>query len=82
MTESLNTEGTLEEEVKNTICYTYEVTMIVQILAPNKEIADAKLDREGGYVSKRDVNFKHSVAIYQETYDPAEVKDMLSKEEE
>jgi hypothetical protein len=57
---------------KDTSCYTYEVTMLVQVLAPSKEIADAKLDQDGGYVSKRDVEFKHSILLYEDGIDEIE----------
>ena len=63
----LHTESTdLKDMYKDTSCYTYEVTMLIQILAPSKEIADAKLEKDGGYVSKRDVEFKHSVLLYKD----------------
>ena len=62
-----NVESTdLKDMYKDTSCYTYEVTMLIQILAPSKEIADAKLEKDGGYVSKRDVEFKHSVLLYKD----------------
>jgi ubiquinone biosynthesis protein Coq4 len=54
----------LEDMYKDTICYTYEVTMLVQVLAPNKEIAEMKLDKEGGYVSNREVVFKDATVLY------------------
>ena len=54
-------------DVSETYVYTYEVTMVVQIIAPNKDIADAKLDKDGGYVSKRDVKFVDSVFLYKDT---------------
>jgi hypothetical protein len=38
--------------------------MVVQILAPNEEIAREKLDRDGGYVSKREVNLIDTVHLY------------------
>jgi len=47
-----------------TLCFTYEVTMLVQILAKDKEEAELKLDKEGGYVSKREVSFKDMVPLY------------------
>lgn len=62
---------------KDTSCYTYEVTMIVQVLAPTKELADAKLDQDGGYVSKRTVIFKDSTILYQDGID---VKSLLQKD--
>lgn len=62
----------LKNMYKDTSCYTYEVTMLVQVLAPSKEIADAKLDQDGGYVSKRDVEFKHSILLYKDGIDEIE----------
>ena len=38
-----------------TNCYTYKVEMTIQILAENEAQASAKLDMEGGYISKREV---------------------------
>ena len=62
-----NIESTdLKDMYKDTSCYTYEVTMLIQILAPSKEIADAKLEQEGGYISKRDVAFKSSTLLYKD----------------
>jgi hypothetical protein len=52
-----------EEE---TSCYTYQVTMIVQILAKDELTAREKLDKDGGYVTKRDVELKDSIALYSE----------------
>jgi len=46
--------------------YTYEVTMVIQIIAPNKEIADAKLNQDGGYISKRNVKFLGSTFLYKD----------------
>ena len=56
----------LKDMFKDTSCYTYEVTMLIQILAPSREIADAKLNQDGGYVSKRDVDFKSSTLLYKD----------------
>lgn len=52
------------EMSQDTGCYTYEVTMVVQVLAPNKDIADSKLEQEGGFVSSRKVEFKNVVVVY------------------
>ena len=54
----------LEDMYKDTICYTYEVTMLIQVLAPDREIADMKLDRDGGYISNREVVFKDATVLY------------------
>ena len=47
-----------------TTCFTYEVTMVVQILANSKEKADTQLEEQGGYVSKRAVVLKDAVELY------------------
>ena len=53
-------------DLSETYVYTYEVTMVVQIIAPNKEIADARLDKDGGYVSKREVKCLDSIFLYRD----------------
>ena len=39
-----------------TKCYTYEVKMLVQILADDESTAAQQLDEKGGFVSDRQVN--------------------------
>jgi len=53
-----------EEEKKTTSCFTYEVTMVVQVLSTSREAADKQLEENGGYVSKRDVVLKDAVELY------------------
>lgn len=53
-----------KKEVSNTSCFTYEVTMVVQVLAESRAAADEKLDKEGGYVSRRDVVLKDVAYLY------------------
>jgi hypothetical protein len=53
-----------EKDKKPVSCFTYEVKMIIQILADDEPSAKEKLDREGGYVTKRDVTLKDSVVLY------------------
>lgn len=65
MTEK-ETSTDLEDMYKNTYCYTYEVTMIIQVLAPTQEVADAKLNQDGGYISKRDVKHLNTTMLHQE----------------
>jgi hypothetical protein len=71
----------LLDPYKDTSCYTYEVTMLVQVLAPTKEIADEKLDKDGGYVSKRDVVFKNSTLLYKDGLEVEKIT-VLSEEGE
>ena len=52
-----------EEE---TSCYTYQVTMLIQVLAKDEITAREKLDRDGGYVTKQEVELKDSIALYSE----------------
>lgn len=51
-------------EQRETSCFTYEVKMVVQVFAENKEQADEQLEQSGGYVSYRSVTFKDKVGIY------------------
>jgi hypothetical protein len=56
----------LADMYRDTSCYTYEVVMLVQVMAPDKEIADEKLDKDGGYISKRTVTLKKSTLLYKD----------------
>jgi hypothetical protein len=71
----------LLDPYKDTSCYTYEVTMLIQVLAPTKEAADEKLDRDGGYISKRDVVLKNSTLLYKDGLE-VEKSTVLSEEGE
>lgn len=77
-------ETSLKDLYKDTSCYSYEVTMLVQVLAPTKEVADAKLDQDGGYISKRDVKFKFSTLLHKDGLDDVDPQEILAanKEEE
>ena len=62
-------EPSITDMYRDTSCYTYKVTMLVQVLAPAREIADEKLNQEGGYVSKRVVEFVSSTLLYKDGLD-------------
>lgn len=49
---------------ETTNCYTYEVTMLIQVLAEDEESAQAKLDKDGGYVTKRETVLKGTISLY------------------
>ena len=49
-----------------TNCYTYEVTMILQVLEEDEDSAKEKLDKDGGYVTKRDVKLVNTTTLYGE----------------
>jgi hypothetical protein len=58
-------EAVKVKEEKVTKCYTYEVKMIVQIICDEDDkAAQAKLDKEGGYVTKREVTLMDAVSLY------------------
>ena len=62
MTEKNNASE--KEALPPTYCYSYEVTMVVQIMAQNEDQARSTLDTSGGYVSRRDVVLKDTVSVY------------------
>lgn len=53
-------------DTSETAAFMYKVTMLVQVVAPNRELANAKLDQDGGYVSRRDVEFVRSIVLFSE----------------
>jgi hypothetical protein len=53
-----------EKDKKPVSCFTYEVKMIIQVLADDEPSAKDKLDKEGGYMTKRDVVLKDSVVLF------------------
>ena len=55
-----------KEQPKETKVFTYEVKMIVQILADTEENAKNQLDDKGGYVSNRTVTLLDSVPLLSE----------------
>lgn len=69
-------------ERRETSCYTYEVNMVVQILAPTREEADSKLESEGGFVSMRTVTFKDFVPLYSGPEDNSKKSDKVKDEPE
>jgi hypothetical protein len=44
--------------------YSYEVAMVVQILAQDEQSARSRLDSEGGQITYRAVTLRDSVAVY------------------
>lgn len=56
-----------EEHKVDTKCYTYEVKMIIQVLADDETTASAQLDEKGGYVSDRKVKLIKSTDLSPKT---------------
>jgi hypothetical protein len=50
-------------EKEQTNCFTYEVKMVIQVLADNEDNARKQLDEKGGYVSSRVVKLIDSVPL-------------------
>ncbi len=48
---------------EQTRCFTYEVKMVIQILADSEDTAKKQLDDKGGYVSSRVVTLLDSVPL-------------------
>ena len=54
------------KETKTARCFSYEVTMLVHIIADEEEIAKTQLDEKGGIVTKREVKLLNAVKLYGE----------------
>ena len=57
------------KEIKKTQCFSYEVNMLVHIIADNETDAKTQLDEKGGIVTKRDVKLVNTVTLYGEDKD-------------
>jgi hypothetical protein len=57
------------KETKKTECFSYEVTMLVHIIADNEATAKSQLDEKGGIVTKRDVKLVNTQTLYGEDKD-------------
>ena len=57
------------KEEKPTQCFSYEVTMLVHIIADNETTAKSQLDEKGGIVTKRDVKLVNTSTLYGEDKD-------------
>ena len=57
------------KEVKPTQCFSYEVIMLVHIIADDEVVAKSQLDEKGGIVTKREVKLLNATALYGEDKD-------------
>jgi len=57
------------KETKKTQCFSYEVNMLVHIIADDETTAKTQLDEKGGIVTKRDVKLVNTVTLYGEDKD-------------
>jgi hypothetical protein len=54
---------------KPTQCFSYEVVMLVHVIADDEAIAKTQLDDKGGIVTKRDVKLINTATLYGEGKD-------------
>jgi hypothetical protein len=57
------------KETKKTQCFSYEVTMLIHIIADDEATAKSQLDEKGGIMTKRDVKLLNAVTLYGEEKD-------------
>jgi hypothetical protein len=57
------------KDIKPTQCFSYEVNMLVHIIADDETTAKNQLDEKGGIVTKRDVKLVNTVTLYGEDKD-------------
>jgi hypothetical protein len=55
-----------KSDTKITQVFSYEVVMLVHIVADSEETAKLQLDEKGGIVTKRDVQLLNTIALYGE----------------
>jgi hypothetical protein len=56
----------VKDKEKVTQLFSYEVIMMVHIVADSEEIAKQQLDEKGGIVTKRDVKLLNASTLYGE----------------
>lgn len=56
----------VKDREKVTQLFSYEVIMMVHIVADDQESAKAQLDEKGGIVTKRDVKLLNTATLYGE----------------
>lgn len=57
------------KETKQTQCFSYEVTMLVHIIADDEAGAKSQLDEKGGIMTKREVKLVNTATLYGEEKD-------------
>jgi hypothetical protein len=54
------------KKTKTTQCFSYEVVMLVHIIADNEKTASEQLNEKGGIVTKREVKLLNTETLYGE----------------
>jgi hypothetical protein len=57
------------KEAKPTQCFSYEVVMLVHIIADDETTAQSQLNEKGGIVTKRNVKLLNTTTLYGEDKD-------------
>ena len=57
------------KETNKTKCFSYEVLMLVHIIADDETTAKSQLDEKGGIVTKREVKLVNTQTLYGEDKD-------------
>jgi hypothetical protein len=52
------------KKVEESKVYTFSVNMIVQVIAEEEAVAKDKLDREGGYITTREVELLNTAVLH------------------
>jgi hypothetical protein len=60
------TNVTKIKETKPTQCFSFEVTMLVHVIADDEATAKSQLDEKGGIMTKREVKLLNTVTLYGE----------------
>ena len=59
----------VKDKAKVSQCFSYEVKMLVHIIADEEATAKTQLDEKGGIVTKRDVKLVNTQVLYGEDKD-------------
>ena len=54
------------KNTKPTQCFSFEVNMLVHIIADDEATAKSQLDEKGGIMTKRDVKLLNTITLYGE----------------
>lgn len=54
------------KETKPTQCFSFEVNMLVHVIADDEATAKSQLDEKGGIMTKRDVKLLNTITLYGE----------------
>jgi hypothetical protein len=60
------TNVTKIKETKPTQCFSFEVNMLVHVIADDEATAKSQLDEKGGIMTKRDVKLLNTITLYGE----------------